>query len=93
MKYLEEDFEKLFTELHDIRGIDYPLNEAQGDLTLYDLRAFYSVMAETTTDGKLKEILKSMIKTIAKMEVFKRKIPPIMKVKSPSPTIRKYTRN
>jgi hypothetical protein len=69
------------------------LEEAKSDLTLQDLRAFFSVMADTASDGQLKKLLKSMVKTIAKMEIFKRKVPPIMRLKSPSPTVKSYTKN
>ena len=97
MNDIIHQFETLYKEIHEENQVIYPeedsvLMEAKG-LTLYDLRAFYSVMAETTDDAKLKSMLKSMVKTIAKMEVFKRKIPPIMRVKSPSPTVRSYTKN
>lgn len=85
--YLGEDEETNSLEL------DF-LEEAKKDsLTIYDLRAFYSVMADTTSDGELKKLLKSMIKTLAKMEIFKRKVPPIMKLKNPSPSVKSFSKN
>jgi hypothetical protein len=99
MDYVEEytqAFDNLHNYLieHEDTGVELDLlNEAKAGLTLYDLRAFYSVMAETATDGELRKLLKSMVKTIAKMEIFKRKVPPIMRLKTPSPTIKSYTKN
>lgn len=63
---------------------DQQLNEG---VTFYDLRQFLSVLKRTTTDDKLKDMLKSLIKTVAKLEVRNVPVPTIAKLKSVSPEI------
>lgn len=97
----ETEFINAHFELHSYieenvdLGVTHELlvESSKNQLTLYDMRAFYSVMAETATDAPLRKLLKNMVKTIAKMEIFKKKVPPIMSLKTPSPTIKSYTKN
>ena len=95
-EYINAHFElRDYVAEHAELGVTQELivESSKNQLTLYDLRAFYSVMAETATDAPLRKLLKNMVKTIAKMEIFKKKVPPIMSLKHPSPTIKSYTKN
>ena len=60
------------------------LNEG---VTYYDFRQFLSVLKRTTTDDKLRDMLKELIKTVAKLEVRNVPVPTIAKLKSVSPEI------
>lgn len=56
-------------------------------VTFYDLRSFLTIMRKQAGDTTLKDMLKALIKTIAKLEVRNVPVPTIAKLKSISPEI------
>ena len=56
-------------------------------VTYYDLRSFLTVLQKNSKDDSLKNMLKELIKVIAKLEVKNVPVPTIAKLKSVSPEI------
>ena len=74
----------LYLKGHNIRPSSTQLNEGA---TYYDLRSFLSILRKTTKDDTLKNMIKELIKLVAKLEVKNVPIPTISKLKSISPQL------
>ena len=74
----------LYIKEHNIRPSSTQLNEGA---TYYDLRSFLAVLSRTTRDETLRNLIKELIKTVAKLEVKNVPIPTISRLKSISPEL------
>lgn len=74
----------LYIKDHNIRPSSTQLNEGA---TYYDLRSFLAILSRTTRDENLRNMIKELIKTIAKLEVKNVPTPTIARLKSISPEL------
>ena len=85
--------EKLFEQLIDLNMYIKEHNVTPSSslltegATYYDLRSFLTVLRKMTKDDALKNLIKELIKTVAKLEVRNVPVPTIAKLKSISPEL------
>lgn len=74
----------LYIKEYNITPSSTQLNEGA---TYYDLRSFLSVLMKISKDETLKNLIKELIKSVAKLEVKNVPVPTIAKLKSISPEL------
>ena len=74
----------LYIKEYNITPSSTQLNEGA---TYYDLRSFLAIISKTTRDENLRNMIKELIKTIAKLEVKNVPTPTIARLKSISPEL------
>jgi len=69
-----------------LENVDHTLLiESSSKPTIYDLRVLFTIMASQTGSGQLRSICNEIVKTLAKMEMYKIANPRVPKLQNPSP--------